>query len=123
MDIYTLGDTGYDLFSVNFIKKRVGWAVGQYGIVLRTNNGGFKWEALSSGTNTNLNSIISLSEQELYAVGDRGLILYSSDAGDTWQQQHTDIDNDLYTIVCSEDKNTLWIVGQWGIILKRSLAP
>ena len=116
-------DTGYDLFSVNFIKKRVGWAVGQYGIVLRTNNGGFKWEALSSGTTTNLNSIISLSEQELYAVGDRGLILYSSDAGDTWQQQHTDIDNDLYTIVCSEDKNTLWIVGQWGIILKRSLAP
>ena len=111
------------MFSVNFIKKRVGWAVGQYGIVLRTNNGGFKWEALSSGTTTNLNSIISLSEQELYAVGDRGLILYSSDAGDTWQQQHTDIDNDLYTIVCSEDKNTLWIVGQWGSILKRSLAP
>ena len=91
--------------------------------MLRTDNGGFKWEALSGGTTQNLNDVIAISEQELYTVGNKGLILHSSDGGDTWKQQHTDIDNDLYTIVQSEDGNILWIVGQWGIILKRSLDP
>jgi len=37
----------------------------------------------------------------------------------TWQKQYTDIDNDLYAVVLAKDGGTLWVVGQWGVILRR----
>ena len=54
-------DTGYDLYGVSFITKRKGWAAGDYGIILRTTGGGFKWEALSSGVTETLYGILALS--------------------------------------------------------------
>ena len=47
------------------------------------------------------------------------MILHSADGGETWNQQHTDIDNDLYTIVYAHDSDTLWVVGQWGVVLRQ----
>jgi hypothetical protein len=37
----------------------------------------------------------------------------------TWTQQHTDIDNDLYAITLTKDGDTLWVVGQWGVVLRK----
>ena len=114
-------DTGYSLNAVSFITQRKGWAVGRYGIVLRTTDGGFEWEAIPSNVTQELYSICVLSEQEIYAVGATGTIIHSMDGGDTWEQEHTDIANDLYAIVKAENNNELWIVGQWGVILRREI--
>ena len=114
-------DTGYSLNAVSFITKRKGWAVGRYGIVLRTTDGGFEWEAIPSNVTQELYNICVLSEQEIYAVGATGTIIHSMDGGDTWEQEHTDIANDLYAIVKAENNNELWIVGQWGVILRREI--
>jgi photosystem II stability/assembly factor-like uncharacterized protein len=114
-------DTGYDLHGVSFITKRKGWAVGSYGIVLRTTGGGFKWEVTSSGVTQDLYGVLALSEQEIYAVGTAGTIIHSTDGGNTWEQEHTDIANDLYSIVRAKDDNTLWVVGQWGVVLRREI--
>ena len=114
-------DTGYDLHDVSFITKRKGWAVGRYGIILRTAGGGFSWEPLSSGVTTDLYSVIALSEERIYAVGAKGTILHSTDGGDTWEQEHTDISNDLYRLALSKTGNTLWVVGQWGVVLRRTI--
>ena len=113
--------TGYSLYDVSFITKRKGWAVGAYGIILRTTGGGFKWEAVSSGVTADLYSVTVLSEDEIYAVGAKGTILHSTDGGDTWEQEHTDIGNDLYQIVHAKEGNTLWVVGQWGVVLRRKI--
>ena len=75
---------------------------------------------MSGNTNT-LNSIIALSEKVIYACGDAGTIIRSTDGGETWEQEHTDIDNDLYVITRAKNGESLWVVGQWGVILRRKL--
>ena len=40
--------TGNDLLNVNFISSTVGWAVGSYGTIIRTTNGGITWTSQSS---------------------------------------------------------------------------
>ena len=114
-------DTGYSLNAVAFVTKRKGWAVGRYGIVLRTTDGGFEWEAIPSNVTQELYGICVLSEKEIYAVGAAGTIIYSMDGGDTWEQEHTDIANDLYAIIKAENIDELWVVGQWGTILRREI--
>jgi photosystem II stability/assembly factor-like uncharacterized protein len=114
-------DTGYHLYAVAFADKRKGWAVGEYGIVLSTTDGGFVWKAGNTGVTKTLYGLLALSEQEIYAVGEAGAILHSTDSGKTWTQEHTDIDNDLYAIVRAKDDNALWVVGQWGVVLRRKL--
>ncbi|MEK9138440.1 MAG: YCF48-related protein, partial [Bacteroidota bacterium] len=115
--------TGYDLHAVSFITNRKGWAVGRYGMVLRTTDGGFTWEAESSGVTKDLYGILALSDGAVYAVGAEGTIIHSVDGGVTWKLQHTDIDNDLYAIVRAKDDDTLWVVGQWGVVLRRKMGP
>ena len=67
----------------------------------------------------NLYDILAISEQEIYAVGAEGTIIHSTDDGKTWEQEHTDVDNDLYAITRVKDGKTLWVVGQWGVMLRR----
>ena len=114
-------NTIYNLNSVDFVTKRIGWIVGEAGLVLKTEDGGFTWQPNMTGTAQTLNSIIAISEGELFAVGNSGTIVRSEDGGKTWQQEHTDIDNDLYVISKAKNGNTLWVVGQWGVILRRNL--
>ena len=111
------------LNAVSFIAKRVGWAAGEAGIVLKTTDGGFNWEPKLTGVNKTviLHGIIALSEKEIYAVGEEGIIIHSTDGGETWEQEHTDIDNNLYVITRSKDGKTLWVVGQWGVASSGSL--
>lgn len=112
---------GYDLYAVSFINDRKGWAAGRYGIILRTTDGGFTWQVLeSSGVTKDLYGLLALSDNEIYAVGAEGTIIYSVDGGITWKQQHTDIDNNLHAIILSKDGDTLWVVGQWGVVLRRN---
>ena len=114
-------NTIYNLNSVDFVTKRIGWIVGEAGLVLKTEDGGFTWQPNMTGTAQTLNSIIAISAEELFAVGNSGTIVRSEDGGKTWQQEHTDIDNDLYVISKAKNGNTLWVVGQWGVILRRNL--
>ena len=111
----------YDLNDVSFIAKRTGWAAGEAGIVLKTSDGGFTWQPKLTGVTKTLHGIIALSEQEIYAVGEEGTIIRSTDGGETWEQEHTDIDNNLYVITRSKDGKALWVVGQWGVVLRRKL--
>ncbi len=110
---------GYDLYAVSFITKRKGWAVGRAGIILSTTDGGFTWESKLSGMSETLYDILALSEQEIYAVGAAGTIIHSTDGGETWEQEHTGVDNHLYVITRVKDGETLWVVGQGGVVLRR----
>ncbi|MCZ6678957.1 MAG: YCF48-related protein, partial [Candidatus Poribacteria bacterium] len=56
---------------------------------------------------------------KIYAVGAKGTILRSTDGGITWEPEHTDLGVDFYRIVRAQDDSTLWVVGQWGVVLRR----
>ncbi|MFE3327918.1 WD40/YVTN/BNR-like repeat-containing protein [Streptomyces sp. NPDC059176] len=65
-----------------------GWAVGDLGTVLATDDGGQVWKPQDSGTSGNLKSIwASPDGSRAHIVGDGSLVLATSDGGASWTQQ------------------------------------
>ncbi|MBK6537175.1 MAG: T9SS type A sorting domain-containing protein [Ignavibacteria bacterium] len=72
------------LNSVKFINSNTGICVGNYGVILRTTNGGVNWTQKSIVYENNLKSLAITSANIGYTVGDSGLALKSTDGGITW---------------------------------------
>lgn len=83
------------LFAVTFADPAHGWAVGQYGAILATTDGGATWHRQKSGVETEnvsedgfepaLRSVSFADARHGYAVGYPGLILTTRDGGATWE--------------------------------------
>lgn len=80
-----------DLFSVSFGSAKHGWAVGRWGSVLHTADGGKTWEKQNSGVNYTLSSVSFVDEKTGWAVGDRGTIIHTADGGKTWEKQKSPV--------------------------------
>jgi len=73
------------LSSVYFTDVNTGYAVGEYGTIIKTANGGTTWTALSSGTTWDLYSVYFTDANTGYAVG--GISLRTTDGGTNWVLQ------------------------------------
>jgi hypothetical protein len=110
-----------NLRSVSFAGPDLGVAVGEYGIVLRTLNGGTTWTIQPKVTQWNLTGVWTVNGANFLAVGLAGAVLVSSDAGNSWVGQATETSNDLFAVHFTDvDRGT--IVGDRGIILRTLLA-
>jgi hypothetical protein len=49
---------GNTLNAVDFVSPSIGWAVGYYGTILRTTDGGTTWNSQTSGTTDNLRLLV-----------------------------------------------------------------
>ena len=97
---------------------RTGWAVGEGGTILRTENAGASWQTQTSGTINILGSIqMAADGQRGWAVGDGGTILRTENAGASWRTQTSGTTNDLRSIQTAADGQRGWAVGQGGTIL------
>jgi hypothetical protein len=99
-----------DYFDVFFYNSDTGWAVGNYGSIVKTCNGGNNWEKKLSKTGRLLTSIHTKNCSILIATGKNGTILRSSDGGNNWQLTNIDTITNLWRIVFSDD-STCWICG------------
>jgi photosystem II stability/assembly factor-like uncharacterized protein len=76
----------FNLNSVYFANNRLGWIVGEYGILLETIDGGYSW-ADELITEEDLYSVYFINPAKGWAVGENGLILstvpFSNDVGVT----------------------------------------
>lgn len=105
-----------DLFSVSFPNGKHGWAVGRWGSVLHTSDGGRTWEKQESGVNTTLSSVCFVDEKNGWAVGDQGTILRTTDGGKIWVKQKSPVTSFLMgTAFATKDKG--WIVTELTNIL------
>ena len=104
-----------DLYSAHAISANDVVAVGQYGCIISTADGGTTWTRRTSGTKNNLNAVHYIAGT-WYAVGDNGTILTSAD-GTTWVSRlsgwYSGID--LYGVYAL-DATHAWAVGQYGFI-------
>ncbi|MBI5439937.1 MAG: hypothetical protein HY900_01865, partial [Deltaproteobacteria bacterium] len=80
-----------DLFSVSFPTASQGWAVGRWGTVLHTADGGTTWEKQKTGVDDTLASVSFVDAQNGWAVGDRGTILHTANGGKTWEKQKSPV--------------------------------
>ena len=106
-----------DLYSIRFSPAgKVGWIVGEEGIILKTDDGGDTWNRQAAGTTKNLFNIFAIDEQNAVAVGADGAIVRTTDGGSHWQAVTSPKMVSLFG-VSFVDKNTGWAVGEFSTIL------
>ncbi|MBU1423158.1 MAG: hypothetical protein KKG06_08270, partial [Bacteroidetes bacterium] len=79
----------------SFTDANTGTAVGHYGTILRTTNGGALWTTQTSGTTAWLLSVSFTDANTGTAVGSGGTILRTTDGGALWTSQTSGTTNSL----------------------------
>ena len=105
------------LSAVSFVDANRGVVVGDSGVVLRTTDGGTKWNVHHSGMTRRLNAVWLFDADTGIAVGDSGTMARTTDGGATWIPQPSGTTNNLYGIFFS-NANEGTIVGEGGTILR-----
>lgn len=97
---FTIENSGTtrDLNSVYFIDSQKGFVAGENGIVMKTDNGGERWEQLYVSTSENLNGISFISPDTGFIVGDKGVFLKTYDGGLSWIQEDIPFNADFEAI-------------------------
>lgn len=107
------------LYGVDMLSATVGVAVGYYGSVLTTQNGGADWNHVRIEGGELLRRVHAYSESSIWAVGHRGSIFHSSDRGRSWERSRQPDGIYLRDIAFASDWIG-WAVGHDGRILKTS---
>jgi photosystem II stability/assembly factor-like uncharacterized protein len=98
------------------VNADVGWVVGAYGTIRKTQNGGSSWSSVSSPVSDELLSIFFQGETEGWISGASGTILKTDD-GQTWQEVSTPVTEDLYSIFFINQSRG-WACGDYGVVLR-----
>jgi photosystem II stability/assembly factor-like uncharacterized protein len=118
-----------DLYGVAAHGGRV-WAVGYWGTLLRSEDGGTSWSRAPAGTTATLFDVSFADERHGWAVGEGGVILRSVDGGASWTRQGAlvwdlleleteprPLDTHLFGVE-AVSKDVAWAVGDLGIVLR-----
>lgn len=114
------------LTAVFFIDEKTGWAVGHWGIVLRTDDAGENWKVQRVDTSVDqpLFSVHFRDKDHGWAVGLWSLLISTDDGGKTWAPVRLPVppgakkaDRNLLKIFANR-MGTLFIAAEQGMILK-----
>src|SRR5262245_30727158 len=72
------------LYGVRALSPTDAWAVGNFGAVIHTADGGKTWQPVDSGTQQPLFGIDFADPQHAWAVGKSALVIHTADGGKTW---------------------------------------
>src|SRR4051812_39269339 len=110
---------GNAIYAVRFAAdKRSGWAVGADGVILRTTDGGFRWEEQHAQTPVPLYGLFVRDAKRAVAVGARGIVLTTENGGERWVVRQTGVKDHLFSVAFAPDALHGWAVGSYGQIVK-----
>src|SRR3712207_2336174 len=76
---------GNAIYAVRFAPdKLTGWAVGADGVILKTEDGGYRWREQRSPTPVALYGLYVKDRKTAVAVGARGQALFTTNGGSRW---------------------------------------
>jgi photosystem II stability/assembly factor-like uncharacterized protein len=104
------------LYGVTFSNHSDGWAVGRFGLILRSDDGGKSWKKQPSGTMLALTAVSAAGPEHAFAVGSAGVLLATSDGGHTWQRQTSGTQNHLLDVQALNPADA-YVVGAFGTML------
>lgn len=105
---------------VRFLNADSGFAVGAYGMLYRTDNGGSDWEIAIAGIDNvyryHYYAMAAGADGRLYLSGEAGLLYYSSDNGVSWERVDGVYDGSLFGVAVREGK--LYTYGLRGHVFR-----
>lgn len=104
------------ILDLYFITKTEGWAVGGFGTILHTQNGGGQWEKIKTYSDIHLWGVHFVDTEHGWIVGQEGEILHTQDGGKQWIRQESKVEQPLFAVHFVDTMNG-WIVGTDGLIL------
>jgi photosystem II stability/assembly factor-like uncharacterized protein len=107
-----------NLYGVKALSPTDVWAVGNFGSIYHSADGGATWERRESGTKSPLFGVDFADATHGWAVGKSALVLRTDDAGRNWKRQKTPIPPEKHLFgIAVIDARTAWAVGDWGAII------
>jgi photosystem II stability/assembly factor-like uncharacterized protein len=106
-----------NLYGVDAVSPTEAWAVGNFGAIFHTRDGGANWTRSESNTKHPLFAVDFVDATHGWAVGKSALVLATTDGGRTWNVQKTPLPpgKPLF-MVKALDAKTVVAVGDWGAI-------
>jgi hypothetical protein len=75
------------LMSVDFVDSKNGWAVGRWGVILHTLDGGVTWQQQVSGSGNPLTCVEFVSRDSGWVCGSPATMIETTDGGLAWEPQ------------------------------------
>jgi photosystem II stability/assembly factor-like uncharacterized protein len=94
-------------------------AVGKFGLIFLTTDGGNTWQRRPSGTTKALSAVSFADHQHGFIVGSGGTLLATSDGGLTWRPQNSGIKDQLLGVYARSPAQA-FAVGAFGTLLSTS---
>ena len=115
-------DTGVEpgdvnLYGIAFADADHAWIVGEFGIVMASEDGGRTWHQQHTPVESTLFGVRFTDTTHGFAVGIDSTILTTSDGGATWRQVTSPLAQRSYYDIALHGSNG-WIVGDSGTVLK-----
>ncbi|MFQ5665002.1 MAG: YCF48-related protein [Candidatus Binatia bacterium] len=91
------------------------WIVGEYGLALRSDDGGATWARLHGGAleDSHLFAVAFMDAGRLVAAGQAGTVLYTDDDGAHWSEASL-TEQDLYDVIFLHKAGTAVVTGDLG---------
>lgn len=105
------------LTDLTFVDATHGFAVGEFGLIIHSDDGGKSFRRQDSCTTRLLYSVAALSPKQLLAVGADGVIVETRDAGLSWRAQASGTTEHLFGV--SAQAQHALVVGAAGTVLTR----
>ena len=105
------------LTDVFFVDRSHGWATGQQGTMLRSQDGGTHWRQLPMPTGATIWAVRFVDLDHGWAVGNNGAIFETADGGDDWASIHTPITNGVWDLALDRAGGGM-AVGMQSLILR-----
>jgi len=106
----------FPLYDVVFTDSLNGYAVGDFGVILRTTDSGITWSQKLSPDQFALRNVWFFTDSIGLAAGFRGSVVRTTDAGDSWTS--VDLPYDINFPGMATAGSTVWLSGEEGLILK-----
>ena len=105
-----------DLYDTQFVDANEGWAVGVFGAIYHTSDGGKHWQQQQAPTTQHLYGVSFTDVKNGWAVGRSGEILNTPDGGAHWVEQQSNTRKHLFKVRFLDTREG-WAVGDWGVIV------
>jgi len=116
-----VSNTNFNLNDITFINSSTGFITGDYGTLMKTEDGGRVWNVINLGFTFNkFNAVEAIDADKLIVVGDHGSIFISNDGGNSWFGPGMLMYEVNFNDVLFFDALSGIIVGDDGLLLRTS---